>query len=313
MVSMNCIHATFLCELIPFQRARTGTRGSFRCLGLRVIGVNWTRWLKYAFLFSCPQVQLIFFEQMHKSGQAPPLNGFETPFHWGYLSIVVFGAQRVRTLNEPSESLKHLECLEFLLTRGVPPDSTDIVGYTALHHVCISPTTSEQHEPVYFDPRKPIDAETHAKIMQTHTPQISTIAPLVRTLIKHGANVDHQNRYGEVALFCAFPSNNFELVDILLENGASLDIAEAEGLTPRSAFVRYGPQVTAHVTKWIRQREGVNAPREGGQKRCGNSSCGKLGGEKDGKSTLKLCSRCQIERYCSTECQSMLFSTFFFF
>ncbi|KAF9070093.1 hypothetical protein BDP27DRAFT_1420312 [Rhodocollybia butyracea] len=202
-----------------------------------VEGMNWNPSRLSFFGEACYRGQLETVVGICSSGEAPPLNGFETPFHWGYLSIVIFGAQRCRTVQ--SESFRHLECLEFLLSHGAPPDLKDIVGYTALHHACISPTTSEQYEPVNLDPSRPIDAETRAKIIQvqTHLPELSKIAPLIRTLIKYGAN-------------------------ILLENGASLDIAEAEGLTPRSSFVRYGPQMTACVTKWIRKREGINAPRE---------------------------------------------------
>ncbi|KAF9070095.1 ankyrin repeat-containing domain protein [Rhodocollybia butyracea] len=243
--------------------------------------MNWNPSRLSLFGQACYRGQLETIVGLYSCGQAPPLNGFETPFRWGYLSIIIFGAQRSRTLNASAE-LSHLECLEFLLSHGAPPDLKDIVGYTALHHACISPTTSER-------------AQQNCS--------------LVRTLIRHGANVDHQNRYGEVALFCAFPANNFGLVDILLENGASLDIAEAEGLIPRGGFVRYGPQVTACVTKWIRQREGINAPREGGQKRCGNPGCRKLAGEKDGKNVLKVCGRCCIERYCSTDCQKQAWKT----
>ncbi|KAJ3866615.1 hypothetical protein EV359DRAFT_79381 [Lentinula novae-zelandiae] len=209
------------------------------------------------------ELEAVISQQMVQSGQAPSLSSHETPFYWDYVSIVIFGAQR----SSHGPSLKHLETLEFLLSRGASPNSIDIVGFTALQHACPIQTTNE---PPKYDPQQPMDAATYARLVQIpHTPQTSKMTPLLRTLIKHGANVDHQNRYGEVAMFLAFPMNNVDFIDILLEHGASLDIPEADGLTPRNTFIRYGPQVTSCVTKWIRKREGINAPREGGQKRCG--------------------------------------------
>ncbi|KAH7874556.1 ankyrin repeat-containing domain protein [Lentinula edodes] len=258
---------------------------------------NWSARKLSMFGLACYFGELEAVISMVQSGQAPSLSSHETPFHWDYVSIVIFGAQR----SSHGPSLKHLETLEFLLSRGASPNSIDIVGFTALQHACTIQTTNE---PPKYDPQQPMDAATYARLVQIpHIPQTNKMTPLLRTLIKHGANVDHQNRYGEVAMFLAFPTNNVDFIDILLEHGASLDIPEADGLTPRNTFIRYGPQVTSCVTKWIRKREGINAPREGGQKRCGWIGCDKPGGEKDGKSTLMICSRCQVERYCSTQCQ----------
>ncbi|KAJ3887693.1 hypothetical protein GG344DRAFT_68601 [Lentinula edodes] len=70
-----------------------------------------------------------------------------------------------------------------------------------------------------------------------------------------GANVDHQNQYCEVSTFLAFPTNNIDFIDILFEH---------DGLTPRNTFIRHGPRVTPCLTKWISKREGINAPRKGG-------------------------------------------------
>lgn len=157
--------------------------------------------------------------------------------------------------------LHHAEVLRYLLTHGVPADVPDIVGYSALHHCAASP----QERP-----------------------------KLARVLLENGAAVNLQNRYGETPLFGAFQINLVETIDVLMEFGADLDIPEADNLTARQHFLRCGPQVTAVVTKWIRKRNGEEAPRDG--KRCDH--CGKT------DVALKVCTRCKVARYCNPDCQS---------
>ncbi|SJL14861.1 uncharacterized protein ARMOST_18335 [Armillaria ostoyae] len=69
-----------------------------------------------------------------------------------------------------------------------------------------------------------------------------------------GASANQQNRYGEVPLFAAFQLKLFKSADILLEFGADLDVAEADGITPRQSFIRCGPEIAAVVSKWVRRR-----------------------------------------------------------
>lgn len=158
--------------------------------------------------------------------------------------------------------MKHLEVMKYLLSKGMPPDVEDIVGFTALHHATTSPAAQ---------------------------------LDLARALLECGANVNHRSRYGEVALCGAFQLNGIGAIDLLMEFGASLDIADADNITPLSFFISCGPQVTATVRKWIRKRNGEEAPRD--EKRCLN--CGKDGSQV----ALKNCSKCQVARYCSVECQ----------
>lgn len=111
---------------------------------------------------------------MVEAGIAPDLTGTETPYKFGYATITISGAQRVellsRTSGRPvqSETNNPKGTLEYLLSRGTPPDVQDIVGYTALHHATMN---------------------ANAKI------------DLARILLENGANVNHQNKYGEVPLF----------------------------------------------------------------------------------------------------------------
>lgn len=105
--------------------------------------------------------------QAVENGSAPDLMGSETPFKTGYASLAILGAQRVQ--DGPPGSLRHLETLKYLFSKGLPPDVEDIVGFTALHHATTSPVPKED---------------------------------LTRCLLEHGANVNHRNRYGEVHILC---------------------------------------------------------------------------------------------------------------
>lgn len=160
--------------------------------------------------------------------------------------------------------MQHSELLKYLISRGLPVDIPDIVGFTALAHAVMNPGNQSPER-----------------------------VNIVRTLLEGGANVNHQNRYGEVALFGAFQHNFVTAIDLLCEFGADLDIEESDGLSPKAFFLQCGPQVTATVRKWINKRSGENAPRV--EKRC--DYC-----KKDGFG-LKNCSKCHVARYCSVECQ----------
>jgi hypothetical protein len=197
--------------------------------------------------------------QQVEAGAAPDLEGTETPFKFSYATIIVAGAQRVT-----GPMMRHVDLLKYLISRGLPADVPDIVGFTTLAHSVMN-----------------------------QFPQLD----LARMLLEAGANVNHQNRYGEVALFAAFQHNHTAAIDLLCEYGADLDIKEADGISPMTFFLQCGPQVTATVRKWINKRSGEKAPRV--EKRCDN--CGK------DDLSLKNCSKCQVARYCSVECQRELF------
>lgn len=192
--------------------------------------------------------------QLVEAGLAPDLTGTETGFEFGYATLVVAGAQRVL----PQRHTSHMGVLEYLVSRGLPVDVPDIAGITALGHAITSQSLQ---------------------------------VGLSRVLIKAGANVNHQNRYGEVALFGAFMQNHVAGIELLLENGADLDIKDADGISPNSQFLAYGPQVTATVQ--VRKRSGKEAPRM--EKLC--DGCGRA------DASLKNCSKCHVARYCSVECQ----------
>jgi hypothetical protein len=156
--------------------------------------------------------------------------------------------------------MKHHEVIQCLLASGAPPDVPDISGHTALHHAC--------------------------------TPPIGH-AEMTKLLLEKGANVNVQNRYGEVPIFFPFQGGDIALVDLLMEHGADLDIKDGNGDSPRKMCMIFGAEVTAAVQRWERKRKGEQAPWE--EKICENCKAKSSG--------LKQCARCHVVRYCSTECQ----------
>lgn len=141
-------------------------------------------------------------------------------------------------------------------------DSGDVVGLTALHHAAQNPA--------------------------------GPTVTLARMLLDARANVNFQNRYGEVPILSAFQLGDVRMVELLMEFGADLSVPDADGTTGDSMFVNTGPTVTAAVTKWLRKRSGEQRPLDG--KTC--AKCGKT------DSPLKICSKCHAIKYCSPGCQS---------
>ncbi|KAH9921635.1 uncharacterized protein B0H18DRAFT_1020599 [Fomitopsis serialis] len=190
--------------------------------------------------------------------QAPDLTGTETPYKFGYCTLVVAGAQRGA---DQCPGADHAATLKYLSGSGAPVDSCDIVGLTPLHHA----------------------------VQNTHGPTVA----LARILLESGANVNHQNRYGEVPFLTMVQLGDPRTVELLMEFGADIDMPDADGTTGRSMFVKTGPAVTAAVMKWLRKRSGEQMPLDG--KMC--AKCGKTDG------SLKICSKCHAVKYCSPECQ----------
>ncbi|KAF8126338.1 hypothetical protein EV363DRAFT_1434256 [Boletus edulis] len=119
---------------------------------------------------------------------------------------------------------------------------------------------------------------------------------VISYLIDSGASPEIPDISGNTALHhaCTPPRGRAEIAKQLLTEGRQhLDIADANGDSPRKMCVIYGPEVTAVVQRWERKRKGEEAPWE--EKRCEN--CKTKG------SGLKQCARCHVVRYCSTECQ----------
>ncbi|KAJ6510559.1 hypothetical protein C8R45DRAFT_921315 [Mycena sanguinolenta] len=158
-----------------------------------------------------------------ENGTAPDLMGTETPFKLGYASLTILGAQRVR--QGPPGGLKYLEMLKYLFSKGLPPDVEDIVGLTALHHASLSGTVQDE---------------------------------LIRCFWNMAAQI---SIIEIVSILGTMHLNLIPTIDILMEYGADIDIPDLDGIAARNHFLVCGPQVTATMTKWIRKREGKEAPR----------------------------------------------------
>ncbi|KAF9474579.1 hypothetical protein BDN70DRAFT_898860 [Pholiota conissans] len=158
----------------------------------------------------------------------------------------------------------HREVIEFLISHKLPLNLPDICGLTPLHHFMINDRIESRN------------------------------IPILRTLLVGGANPNVQDRYGGVPLFNACDKKYLEAIEVLMEFGADLSIKDADGYSPMMIYNAMGPQVSATVEKCLRRQRGED-PLPRSDKRCG----GCLATDK----TLKNCSRCQVARYCSVECQ----------
>lgn len=223
-----------------------------------------------AFGLACYLGDLDSVQKDIQAGIAPELSGWETPFQLSYPTLVVEGASALKRGTHEGPNPQHVEVLKLLLSSGAPPDIPDIVGLTALHHAT----------------------------MDANVP-----AELARVLLENGANVNHRDRYGAVPLQGASHSNHVAAVDVLMEFGADVNISDTDGVVPYEFALQCGPQVTAVVQKWLRKREGVEAPME--EKRCDNCKA-----DASGKGVkLKMCSACHTSWYCSSQCQRQHWKT----
>ncbi|KAJ7185945.1 hypothetical protein C8R46DRAFT_881509 [Mycena filopes] len=182
------------------------------------------------------------------------LHRTETPLKLGYTVLLILGSY-----NAQGHTGRHLETLSYLFSKGLPVDIQDIVGLTALHHATYAYTTDVN---------------------------------LTRCLLENGANVNHQSRYGEVAMFMPMQLNSLPTINILMEFGLDVDLAEAAGITVRSHLAYCGPEVTATINHWLRKRSGEQLPHA--ENCC--DKCGVVG-------PLKNCGKCKVARYCSVDCQ----------
>ncbi|KAJ2351958.1 hypothetical protein IWW50_003586 [Coemansia erecta] len=94
----------------------------------------------------------------------------------------------------------HKGCLEFLHRIGVPVDSVDVAGFTAFMRA---------------------SQTAHSRL------------DLARVLLGLGADVNHRSRFGGVALHEAIMAQDRIATAFLSRNGASMDIRDNDGVSPR--------------------------------------------------------------------------------
>ncbi|KAG8922314.1 hypothetical protein FRC02_011949 [Tulasnella sp. 418] len=234
---------------------------------------------KFEFRELCPFGRACFLGQtdvmkwLIERGDAPDIESYTTAYKWSWIMLVVHGSQRLRPVpsveREPGvkyaeqEHVQHADALRYLISVGALLNLQDIAGYTALHHATI--TMSVPH--------------------------------MARILLEAGADPNIPDKYGSPPIFGASLSRQIEAIDVLMEYGARIDVSDADDFCLEEKYVGYGPEVAAAIYKWIRKREGREAPLEG-------NACDYCGKPAGGDVKLSYCSRCKLARYHTKECQT---------
>ena len=122
----------------------------------------------------------------------------------------------------------------------------------------------------------------------------SGTSDLIKIFLKHKAKVNLQDRFGASPLLIAIERDFIDTIQTLLDGGADLDVTDGEGRSPRSVYPMRPAEVSGAVRTWMVRHKGKAAVLQGD--RC--SKCGVR------SSSIKRCTRCRSQLYCSPECQS---------
>jgi len=147
-----------------------------------------------------------------------------------------------------------------MLSVGVPVDGQDVMGRTALHSAAGWAGTCD----------------------------------FIKVLLKYKANVNLQDRFGASPLLIAIERHIVDVIPLLLDAGADLDVPNGEGSSPRSKYPTRPTRVSNVVRDWLVKHEGKGSVLQGD--RC--SKC------RTRSTSMKRCTRCRSQLYCSPECQS---------
>ena len=169
-----------------------------------------------------------------------------------------------RHLNVRNE---HLKILEKLLSLGADVNIRDVAGFTPLH--CC--------------------AQFHGN---------KTTTRMAGILIKAGANIDAQNRFGATPLLDATLCNHYDMVKVLSESGADFFIKDNDGSSPFSVsnvnlktskiFSEEMKKRASHERERLREEAGGSFSKCSVCKRTENT---------------KRCTGCYFVWYCGRRCQ----------
>ena len=130
----------------------------------------------------------------------------------------------------------YIKLLDVLLSAGIPVDSPDILGMSALHYAVFVPRACS----------------------------------IVKVLLRHKANVNLQDRFGASPLLMAIRKRTIDVIPALLDAGGNLDVTDGEGSSPRSVYLTSPAEVSNVVKSWLVEHEGKSSVLQGD--RC--SKCG---------------------------------------
>jgi len=174
-------------------------------------------------------------QSLSSQSHRPDLTWKQQPLGYTYAILVVLGyIERVGL--DGCDRGDYINLLDALLSAGVPVDGKDILGMTALHHAANWAGTCD----------------------------------LVEILLKHRANINLQDRFGSSPLLIAIREHIPEVIPVLLDAGADLDITDGEGSSPRSKYPTRPAEVSDVVRNWLVKHEGKGSVLQGD--RC--SKCG---------------------------------------
>ncbi|XP_078682526.1 palmitoyltransferase ZDHHC13-like [Branchiostoma floridae x Branchiostoma belcheri] len=134
-------------------------------------------------------------------------------------------------------------------------------------------------------------APLHAAASQGHT-------KVVELLVQHGATLDIRDAAQRTPLMDACMFKQPDTVRQLIELGARVDLTDDRGVTAERHcdFYMKGEDLDCERKEILGLIEEALKTK---LLRCCNPTCGKPGY----RSTLKLCGRCKLTRYCSRDCQ----------
>ena len=175
----------------------------------------------------------------------------------------------VQRLSEKNLTIKneHIKILEKLLNLGADVNVRDVAGFSPLHYC----------------------AQFHGN---------KTTLKMAEILIKAGAKVDAQNRFGSTPLMDSTIAQRYDLVKFFTKLGADLFLKDHDGSSPFS-LSQYNQKMLkifseARKKNACKERERLREEAGGSFKNC--SVCGST-------ENTKLCTGCFFVWYCSTQCQ----------
>jgi ankyrin repeat protein len=150
------------------------------------------------------------------------------------LHIIASKSVRVR------EERENVEMIKVLLRYGAKADFRNDVGHTALHKEAAKGHTRIVHLLLQNRADPNTKASDHRTPLHMALSKSKQSVETVRTLLRHGADLNARDITRETALHKGVKSNNVEPCRLLLEHGAAVDVRNRVGETPLHQAARGG-------------------------------------------------------------------------